>query len=471
MERQSIWRELAATGHLKTFAVICGGIWLHAADSLVTATLMPAAIGDIGGLTFINWTISLYQAGSIVTGAAAGAATQRLGLRAAFLAAMLVYGLGCLVAALAPTMALMLAGRLMQGMGGGMLLSLGYVATQALFPRHLWTRLIAMEAVIWSVAALCGPLLGALFVELGFWRGAFWMFAAQASLLMLAVAALIPGTAAEVPGGRWPWLPLLLLFAATLAVATAGEVRGTAPSLLLGGLGLGLLVLAALADRRSPDRMLPRNTLTPGHPVAAGLLMVLTISAATTGFWVYGPLILKVLFEAPPLVAGWLLAAESIAWSLGTLTVSRASAARQPGLIRLGIGLAAAGACGFLLAIPGRSLVGVSLCVLLQGAGFGVFWPFLMGRLVTNAPREEQALAASAAPNVQRIGYALGAAAAGISANSAGLAEGMTADEAVFASTWVFAVFVPLVAVACAAAWRFTAAEGPSAVEVRRPLG
>src|SRR5947208_965093 len=90
--RRSIWRELADTGQSRTFAIICGGIFLHAADSLVTATLMPAAIVDIGGVTFINWTIALYQVGSIVTGAAAGAATQRLGLRASFLAAILAYG-------------------------------------------------------------------------------------------------------------------------------------------------------------------------------------------------------------------------------------------------------------------------------------------------------------------------------------------------------------------------------------------
>ncbi len=51
--------------------MLCVGIWLHAADSLVTATIAPAIVDDIGGIAFINWTIMLYEVGAIVAAAAA----------------------------------------------------------------------------------------------------------------------------------------------------------------------------------------------------------------------------------------------------------------------------------------------------------------------------------------------------------------------------------------------------------------
>ena len=55
----------------------------------------------------------------------------------------------------------------------------------------------------------------------------------------------------------------------------------------------------------------------------AGLMMVFLLSAATTGYWTYGPLILKVLFATDPLVSGYILAAEALAWSLATVAVAR----------------------------------------------------------------------------------------------------------------------------------------------------
>jgi hypothetical protein len=53
-------------------AVLCLGVWLHAADSLLAATVMPSAVAEIGGVAFIYWTVALYQLGSIVAGAITG---------------------------------------------------------------------------------------------------------------------------------------------------------------------------------------------------------------------------------------------------------------------------------------------------------------------------------------------------------------------------------------------------------------
>ena len=51
-------REPAGPGR-PALAVLCLGVWLHAADSLLAATLMPSAVGEIGGLAFIYWTVAL----------------------------------------------------------------------------------------------------------------------------------------------------------------------------------------------------------------------------------------------------------------------------------------------------------------------------------------------------------------------------------------------------------------------------
>ena len=81
--------------------VLCVGVWLHAADALMAATIMPTAVRDIGGLEYIYWTVALYELGSIVVGAATGLLAIRLGIRLGMVLAALLYGVGCVASALA----------------------------------------------------------------------------------------------------------------------------------------------------------------------------------------------------------------------------------------------------------------------------------------------------------------------------------------------------------------------------------
>jgi MFS family permease len=192
------------------------------------------------------------------------------------------------------------------------------------------------------------------------------------------------------------------------------------------------------------------------HPVGAGLLMVFALSVATTGFWAYGPLILKILFGTQPLISGYILAGEAVAWSLATLAVSRAPLSADRGLIRVGATLVALGAGGFAVAVPAGVLAGMVLCALLQGLGFGLCWPSIVHRMARFSDEVERPLAVTSPETVQRIGYAVGAAAVGIAANLSGLAAGISIAAAKAAAFWVFAAFVPVLILALVCAWTFT---------------
>lgn len=122
------WREVWDSGRFGRFVLLCLGVWLHAADSLVTATAVPAIVADIGGVAYVAWTISLYQIGAIVAGAATALLCGRHGTERVLIAAALLYGAGCVAAALAPGMGTLLGARLVQGLGGGAMLSLSYIA-------------------------------------------------------------------------------------------------------------------------------------------------------------------------------------------------------------------------------------------------------------------------------------------------------------------------------------------------------
>jgi MFS family permease len=441
------------------FALLSVGVWLYAADTLVTATTSPGMVLEIGGVEYLNWGLSLYEVGAIIAGAVAGMLCSRFGVKRVLCIAALVYAAGCAVAAMASYMPAVVVGRMVQGLGGGMLMSLCYFAMHEWLPEKLWNRLFAIEAIIWAAGSLLGPLIGGFFVNYYSWRGAFWFFGLQAVVLLIVSISLPSDAPQEGVQAQWPFVSLVFLSAATLMIAHAGIAAGPATATIECVIGVVLLYVAARFDKRSAIRLLPVELLNYRHPIGAGLLMVFLLSMSTTGFWLYGPLILKILFDTNPVIAGYILAGEGLAWSLATLVVSRSGRLSERRLIRIGAAVICIGAAGFAIAVPSGAISGIVACALLQGLGFGLCWPAIVHRLVRFSTASERSLASASQTTIQRIGYAVGTAAAGIAANLAGLSEGISIAAAKAAALWVFAGFIPILGLAVLSAWQFTTAQ------------
>ena len=180
------WRELLTREHAPALFLVCTGVWLHAADSLIVATMMPAIVAEIGGQTLIGWSVALYEVGSIVAGAASGVLALRYGVRVPMGWAAALFAIGCAISALAPAMWVVLLGRWVQGIGGGGLVALSFVAAGVFFPPRLIPRALAAVSLLWSTSAFLGPLRyqvqqrdTILKLSCSVWRSsrsAFWVF-------------------------------------------------------------------------------------------------------------------------------------------------------------------------------------------------------------------------------------------------------------------------------------------------------
>ncbi|HEY7900021.1 MAG TPA: MFS transporter, partial [Caulobacteraceae bacterium] len=119
--------------HAARTALVLLGIWLNAADSLVTSTIMPSVAADLGGYAWFGWAVAIYLLGAILAAASAGQLAARFGLARAMSAAAVVYALGCGLSAMAPGIGAFMIGRLGQGLGGGWVVGFCYVAISQLF--------------------------------------------------------------------------------------------------------------------------------------------------------------------------------------------------------------------------------------------------------------------------------------------------------------------------------------------------
>jgi MFS family permease len=454
---RSRWSDLVVDGRLPKFAFVCAGTWLTAADELMTATIMPSVARDIGGYAWFGWAVAAFLLGSILGGATAGRLSVRVGLRPALAIGGGAYALGCAASALAPAIGWFLLGRLLQGLGGGWVVGLCYVAVTSLFPQPIWSRVFSALAGVWGAATLISPLIGGLFAEAGIWRGAFWLFAVQGLGFIAAGWVLLKAQPdpAEADASRPPYAQVLALTISVVAIGAAGLWPTPGEAAISAGFGLAVFALFLWLDRAAPSHLLPRSAADPRTPAGAGLLMIFSLQAATVAFSVYGAALLQSLHHARPILAGYILGGSALSWTAAALLVAGHRADRL--FIRLGSTIIFLTLIGLALVTPHGALPLIALFAMAQGGGFGMAWSFTTSRIIANSPEAERAFASSSLPSAQLIGAAVGAAAAGAIANLLGFGQGVTPARASLAGFWLFAAFTPVALVGCLAAWRLTA--------------
>jgi predicted MFS family arabinose efflux permease len=417
------WSTLLSRRYLAASVVLCGGVAIHAVFIYVVATILPAVVGEIGGVAYYAWSTTLFMVGSIAGAASAARASERLGPRAAYRIALVTFTTGSVVCALAPQMGVLVGGRLLQGTGGGLLTALAYATIRQVFPAALHARAIAMVSGIWGIAALSGPLVGGLFARMGVWRPAFWT-AVVCSLPLAALAervlppAATAGRAAPLPIGR-----LALLAGAVLAVSI-GSVPGTTGASLAGLVsGLGLLGAMFSVERRAAHALLPSGAFRISHPLGPISLTMLLLTLASSAM-AFLPYILTVSYGLTPLVAGYLIAIEALAWTVTALLTAAVEGARVRRLLVASPLVAFAGMAGIGLALPAGSLVALAGAVALVGTGIGLAWAHLANLMISCADEAQRDLAAASISTIQLLAAAFGSAIAGVVANLAGLAGG-----------------------------------------------
>ncbi|MEX0349034.1 MAG: MFS transporter [Paracoccaceae bacterium] len=444
------WREVLTSPHASALALICLSVWLHAADSLMVATMLPSIVGEVGGAALVGWSVSLYEIGSIVAGTASALLTMRYGLRRPMICAASLFGLGCVVSALSPSMPMVLTGRLLQGLGGGGLVALGFVAAGVIFPRRYVARVMAAISTLWGVSAFIGPVVAAFFVEYANWRWGFAFFGFQAFALAIWIMLRPEPDAARSKDepGRFPLKRLMLLSFGIILVASAGVEIGLlrTPALLFAGL-ICLAAFLSLDGRAEGTRLLPLAPFDPRHPTGAALLMILCLSMATIAITAFGPLLITAIHDASPLAVGYIIVCSSVGWTLTAILVSGSPERYDRMFIALGMILVCLSIPGFLYAVPRGPLWLIAVMAALEGGGFGMAWTFILRRCTALTPPDEIQRVSGAIPTVQRAGYALGAVCIGMVANATGFLDLEREGAAGVVSNWVFIACMPFAAV------------------------
>jgi MFS family permease len=294
---------------------LCTAVVAVAFEAISVATAMPAAARELDGLDLYAWAFSAFLIGQLFATVAAGRLCDRMGAGRPMAGGILLFAVGLVVAATAPTMVQLIAGRLLQGLGSGVVAVAMYVVIAEVYDERQRPAMFSYISSAWVVPSFVGPTVAAWLTHHLGWRAVFWavlpLLAIGAAMMLPPVLRLTRSPAAREPSAA----PAAALWAAGLAALGAAAVQfaGQRPSLI--GVVVGLAGLGMVAV--SLPNLMPPGFFRFGPGLAPVITVRALIAGAFFGAETFVPLMLVEQRHLSLLVAGSTLTVGALGWSAG----------------------------------------------------------------------------------------------------------------------------------------------------------
>ena len=386
-------------------------VTIVASEALAVGTILPIVAGDLGGIDLYGWVFSGFFLGNLLGIVVAGMLIDRGSLARPFVAGIGLFSMGLLIGGLAPSMAVLVAGRVVQGFGAGAIPAVAYVSIGRAMPEHLRPRMFATLSTAWILPGVIGPVAASAIAGLFHWRlvflGLLPLIAIAAWLTYPAIHAVAPAPetldADRAAARHRTRLPLAVVLVTGAGLIVAGLSRlGPAPILeILVGIGIGVPAFA---------RLTPRGTTRAAIGLPTAILLRGFLTFAFFSADAYVPLAIQDWRGDTALLSGLAYMAATLTWTGGSWVNAHRIGELGPGrFLRAGFVVLIVGVLAFMAVfVPGVPTV---LAVPLWGAaGFGMGLAYSTPSLIVlrEAPAADQGAATAGLQLSDVLGSSLG---------------------------------------------------------------
>ncbi len=406
---------------LKVAGVVVLGAIMSILDITVVNVALPtfqkvfADGGEPLAYSAVAWTVTGYTLALATVIPLTGWAADRFGTKRLYVTALLLFTLGSVLCAVAGSIELLVLFRVLQGLGGGMLMPLGMtIMTRAAGPARMG-RLMAILGVPMLLGPIFGPILGGWLIEHYSWH---WIFLINLPIGALAIGyalVVLPGDRPE-PSESFDWVgmalmsPGLALFLYGVS-SIPGEGTFVATKVLLPGLVGVLMVTAFVLWSFRPEHPLLDLRLFSNRNLTASVVTMVLFAAAFFGGLLLVPTYFQQVRGESPVDAGWLMAVQGLGAML-TMPVAGALSDRLPvgRIVPVGLVLIISGMFG-LTQVGASTSYGYILPVLfVMGLGMGATMMPLMTSAIKTLTSHQVARGATLLNISQQIASSIGIA-------------------------------------------------------------
>jgi MFS transporter, DHA2 family, multidrug resistance protein len=398
----------------RRWAMTCAmlGVVLAGLDSAIANIALPTIARDLAATDAATiWVVNSYQLAVTVCLLPAAALGESWGLKRVYSFGLALFTVASLACALSPTLPILVASRLLQGVGGACMAALGGALVRAIYPRAELGRGFAAIALGVALSGALGPTLAALILSIAHWP---WLFLVNVPLGVVAVPLFMAvGPTARRRRRTFDWLGALLNAAAfglgvTGVDGLGGTSRGMAGTELAGGLVFGALLV--WQQSRQPSPMLPLDLLRIRLFALSMGTSVCSYSAQILAY-VSLPFLFQVVMHRSAVAAGLLVTPWPLLVAVAAPVAGRLSS-RYPAAVLGSIGLAVL-TCGLLLLATMQAAPAdwdVAWRMGICGIGFGFYQTPNNITLMTAGPAERSGAASAMIAVARTAGWSLGAA-------------------------------------------------------------
>ncbi|WP_157121195.1 MDR family MFS transporter [Nocardia miyunensis] len=284
-----------------TYAGILLVMLLSSLDQTIVSTALPTIVGDLHGIDQMSWVTTAYILAVTIVMPVYGRLGDLIGRKSVFAGAIAIFLVGSVVAAAAPNMAVLIAGRVVQGAGGGGLMITAQAIVADLVPPRKRATYLAPVGALFGISTVAGPLLGGWFTDGIGWRWCFWINV-PGCLLALAVCVFaleLPRRSGRV---RVDYSGIVLMAIAVVCTVLVADWGGTAhpwSSALILGLIAGAVAgwIAFLwSQSRAVEPIVPLRLFTNRIFDIATLIGMICVGVGTFAAISYSPTYMQMVY-------------------------------------------------------------------------------------------------------------------------------------------------------------------------------
>lgn len=405
--------------HAEVRSIITGlmlVIFLSALEQTIVSVALPKMSAELKGFELLSWVVSGYLVAMAVATPIYGKLGDLFGRRMILSFAIGLFLLASVACALAQSMPMLVAARILQGLGGGGLISVAQAIIADVVALRERGRYQSYISGMFAVASVSGPLMGGVLTEYLSWRWIFWIN------LPLGLAALVISRRAlaglSAPKVRRPvdYIGAILLTGglASLLIGVTRVGQGASwlavQNLQLFGLAIVLLAAFLWQEKRAIEPIMPLDLFrTPALAISCAVLFVAFFQLVSLSVLI--PLRLQMVTGAGADAAAFQLVALSLAVPFGAYLGGRmmSHSGRFKPFQLIGSVMVPAGVIGIALIDP-RWILPSMLCMVVVGIGIGLQLPTSLVSAQNAVPVQHIGIATAATAFFRSLGASIGIA-------------------------------------------------------------
>jgi EmrB/QacA subfamily drug resistance transporter len=393
-------------------------LFLASLDQTVVSTAMPQIVADLQGFSRYTWVTTAYLVASTTVVPIAGRLSDMYGRKWFYVAGIIVFLVGSVLAATSQTMTQLILFRAVQGLGGGIMMANAFIAIGDLFPPQERGKYQGLLSGVFGVSSVIGPTLGGFITDSLSWH---WIFLINLPLGIPAIGlfiAFFPNTRPSVRGRHIDYQGVCTMVLAVvpilLALSWAGVDYPWNSPQIIGALAFGaaMTVVFVVIEGMVSDPIIPL-AMFRNRVVSISILATFLTGFGMFGAIIFIPLFFQVVLGASATSSGSFLTPMMLGVVAGTIIGGQA-VSRLDGHYRLvGLtGLSLMGLGMFLLSqMSAQTPFGEAVAyIVVMGLGLGVTFPLYTIAVQNTVSRQMMGVATSSLQFFRTIGGTLGLA-------------------------------------------------------------